>query len=336
MLGVILSEANKLKLASGTEGNDKTVQSVFLAGEPLKAFKEFDTSDNSISKVNTLDSRELFKPVQNYNDPAKELTRKRIPQAFYNSSSLFHFVNAVFGKIMPKTLKAQLDRTSVNFSKLGHSLIQLDLAKESLDNNRSLDFMAKIAETFLTALVDLEDIPLVKGVSGALNMFDYAQAGRVGNKQANLVKNFKANLQEQKRMLHDVIAPGGIKHLFQSRDKEKGHTIAFSGYIMLLGSLIGVPFGLGKRNAANKLGSVIKNAGALLSNFSMWNHPNSNLSKAGKIYSVDAVLDSLQRFMEKDKARPLNHLVMAVNQIASYFYGLSSRNLNEANTKLYA
>lgn len=321
---------------------------VFSAGKPPKTFIELDTLDNLPSEVklsrspdsavdidNTLDAKELFKPVENYDDPKKDLKRKVAPLAFYSSSAAFHLFNTLFSSFLPTEIKSKVDKWAVNFSKFGHSIIQLDLAKESFDNNRSLDFIAKTVEPLLLLFVDLQDIPLIKGWSGALNMFDFAQAGRVGNQQNSIIENLEENISTQKQILHEIFDPNSEKILFKP-SKEKGHTMILSAYMMLVGSAIGTFFGLGKRNLANKLGSLLKNAGALVSNYSMWIHPNKNLSKAGKIYSIDAVLDSVQRFLPKDKVRPLNHLVMAINNLASNFYTLSSRDVNEASTLLYA
>jgi hypothetical protein len=322
---------------------------VISAGEPQKTFIELDTSDNLETgvklsrspysptlKPNTLNASDLFKPVENYDDPKKHFKRKVMPSMFYSSSAVFHLFNSLFTKFLPESIKSKADKAAVNFSKIGHSLIQLDLAKESYANNRSLDFIAKTLEPILMMFVDLQDIPLIKGWSGALNMLDFAQAGRVGNQQNSIKENLQENIREQKRMFHEILNPTESQGVFKTPKDEKGHTMALSAYLMLSGSMLGTCFGLGKRNLANKYGSLLKNIGALVSNYSMWIHPNENLKKAGKIYSLDAVLDTIQRFMQEDKARPLNHLVMAINNIASNFYSLSSRNLNEASTLLYA
>jgi hypothetical protein len=328
----VISAGEFTQSVQGLDTSDKTMP---VIGSEVELSRDSNSATNL--SQNVLSAKDLFKPVADYSSPEQEFKRKQLPKMFYLSSATMHLLNSLFSELLPKNIKEQFDKATVNYSKLGHSLIQLDLAKESYNNNRAFDFIAKIIEPLLLIVADLRDIPLIKGFSGALNMLDFSQAGKVGNQQQSLAENFLETIQAQKKILHQLLEPEAAKkYLFNNRNKEKGHTMALSGYIMLAGASLGTLFGFGKRNQANGLGRLIKNTGALVSNYSMWVHPAKNLSKAGKIYAADALLDSFQYLVKDSLVRPLSHMVMAINNLASHYYTQSSRNINEANTLLYA
>ncbi len=211
-----------------------------------------------------------------------------------------------------------------------------ELFEPRADYDNSSSEMTRKIIPMLMSFVDLKDMPLIKGFSGAINMFDMSQAGRVGNKQENLSENLTENLTEQQKMFSELFSSKPFEKLFLAKEKEHGHTMALSGYVMLLGATVGSLFGLGKTNLANSFGGLVKNAGALVSNYSMYMHPNKNLVRASRFYFADALLDSVQRLIPKEETRRLSHLVMSLNNLASNFYTRSARDVNEANTLLYS
>lgn len=265
--------------------------------------------------------------------------RKSAPKWAYALSSVFHGVAALnnMTKFLSPKLKKFLDTNSVRFTKGITSVIYFFLSLEALKHNRIFDFFARILDPLLVPWMGLSDIHLARGMSAGLTQIDISQNKRVKanpkskTKLGNLIANFKAF----KEMLTETLDGGFGKHrkIFVPKEKESGHTMALTGYLIMLGSFLGIAFGANQRNFMNKLGGLIRNLGGFIGDFTMIMHSEPDNQKSGFFYATNAVIDALQRFLPEEVAETINHLNMILNNIGTYYFGRLSQKRTDGTFK---
>jgi hypothetical protein len=78
--------------------------------------------------------------------------------------------------------------------------------------------------------------------------------------------------------------------------KDKGHTTALSGYIMVLGSILGY-IDKGSKGLMYKLGGTLRNLGGMVADISIFGHPDPYFNVAALFLSVNTFMDVVQRFI---------------------------------------
>jgi len=88
-----------------------------------------------------------------------------------------------------------------------------------------------------------------------------------------------------------------IKNLFQGdKERDKGHTDAVSGYLMILGSLLGY-MGKANKNILYKLGGTLRNLGGAVADVAIFGHPDPGYSVSALFLSINTFMDIVQRFI---------------------------------------
>jgi len=88
-----------------------------------------------------------------------------------------------------------------------------------------------------------------------------------------------------------------IKDLFQGdKERDKGHTDAVSGYLMILGSLLGY-MGKANKNILYKLGGTLRNLGGAVADVAIFGHPDPGYSVSALFLSINTFMDIVQRFI---------------------------------------
>ena len=164
----------------------------------------------------------------------------------------------------------------------------------------------------------IENMNLTKGIAGGLGVLDFAQASRATRTNGKK-KNLRSSLKILKDMLKEIYSNNPLskqRKIFVSPAKEKGHSLAFSGQLILLSSGLGLIF-----KPLEKVMNVARNIGAIISNTITMYHPDSQKKLCGTLFNVYAVLDSVQKFLPENIASSINNINMGLYNIAVYFYG---------------
>jgi hypothetical protein len=118
----------------------------------------------------------------------------------------------------------------------------------------------------------------------------------------------------------------GVKHLQDlckgDEKKDKGHTTALSGYVMILGSLLGY-IGKESKNWAYKLGGTIRNMGGILADISIFGHKDPYFNASAIFLSGNTFMDIVQRFIPptmKQVILPWSNISMAMYNIGVGLY----------------
>lgn len=130
-----------------------------------------------------------------------------------------------------------------------------------------------------------------------------------------------------------------IKDLFKGNDKlDKGHTDAISGYLMILGSVLGY-IGKANKNIFYKIGGTIRNLGGTVADMALFGHPEPDFNISAMFLTVNTFMDIVQRFIP---AKWLNVILPWSNfSMAAYNVGVglylnrSSKKSNEGEKIQY-
>lgn len=129
-----------------------------------------------------------------------------------------------------------------------------------------------------------------------------------------------------------------IKSLFKGNDRDKGHTDAVSGYLMILGSLLGYMDKAGK-GLFYKLGGTMRNAGGAVADIALFAHEDPDPNISAMFLSVNTVMDMLQRFIPAKMLNlilPWSNFSMAAYNIGVAIYlNRSSKKTNEGDKIKY-
>jgi hypothetical protein len=121
-----------------------------------------------------------------------------------------------------------------------------------------------------------------------------------------------------------------IKDLFQGNPElDKGHTDALSGYLMIVGSLMGY-MDKANKGILYKIGGTIRNLGGTVADIALFGHKDPDFNISSMFLSVNTVMDIVQRFLP---AKMLNLILPWSNfSMAAYNIGVSIY-LNRSNKK---
>lgn len=99
--------------------------------------------------------------------------------------------------------------------------------------------------------------------------------------------------------------------------KDKGHTTALSGAMMILGSVIGY-MGKGHKNILYKLGGTLRNVGGMVGDVGIMGHPDVRHNLSAPFLFVNGIFDIAQRFVPSTWTR----LIKAMGNISMAFYNI--------------
>lgn len=130
-----------------------------------------------------------------------------------------------------------------------------------------------------------------------------------------------------------------IKELFKGDDqRDKGHSDALSGYLMMFGSILGY-LGKANKNILYKLGGAIRNIGGTVADIALFGHPEPDFNISAMFLTINTYMDIVQRFLP---AKMLNIILPWSNfSMAAYNIGVglylnrSSKKTNEGHQIKY-
>lgn len=125
----------------------------------------------------------------------------------------------------------------------------------------------------------------------------------------------------------------GISHLKEickgSEDLDKGHTTALSGYMMILGSVIGY-LDKSTRGLFYKLGGTLRTLGGMVADAGILGNPDPKFNIAAPFLIVNGILDIGQRLIPENMKR----MIKAVGNMSMAFYNVGvSIYLNRSSDK---
>lgn len=130
-----------------------------------------------------------------------------------------------------------------------------------------------------------------------------------------------------------------IKQLFKGDDKrDKGHTDALSGYLMIFGSILGY-LGKANKNIFYKLGGAIRNLGGTVADIALFGHPEPDFNISAMFLSVNTYMDIVQRFLPQKMLNLIlswsNFSMAAYNIGVGLYLNRSSKKSNEGDQIAY-
>lgn len=219
---------------------------------------------------------------------------------------------------LENSLQERLNKFALNISKFVHTLAYGSLAIEAFKDNRMLDGVAKVLDPLISNFSSIDNINLSKGISGGLNTIDFSQAHLV-NKEEGMMKNLKSSFDSMKKITSEVYSDNPFskeRKVFLAPSKEKGHSLAFSGHLILLSSIAGLVF-----KPIEKVANIVRNIGAVIANTVTMYHPDNKKKLSGSLCNIYAVLDSVQKFLPGNISEVINNINMAIYNIGIYCYG---------------
>lgn len=249
----------------------------------------------------------------------------------YGLSSVFHVVTAgVLGltNFSPK-VKANLATVATGFTKLINSIIYGDLALGALKNKNTFDFISRILEPILNMFSQLSNYHLLRGLSSAMTQLHLVNFPHITQKD-NLWANFIENIQLSKKFFVEAWTSslfGPNRKLFKG-GKDEGHTLALTSHIQAVSSMIGLLNG-SRRNLIDQIVGTVRNFIGVAVDVELFFRKDPDERKAGIFYFAHALLDTLKRFIPKDKADCLDNLIMPVYNAAMYHFGQITRKQSE-------
>ncbi len=249
----------------------------------------------------------------------------------YGLSSVFHVLTAgVLGltNFSPKA-KANLATVATGFTKLINSIIYGDLALGALKSRNTFDFISRILEPILNMFSQLSNYHLLRGLSSAMTQLHLVNFPHITQKD-NLWANFIENIQLTKKFFVEAWTSslfGPNRKLFKG-GKDEGHTLALTSHIQAVSSMIGLLNG-SRRNLIDQIVGTVRNFIGVAVDIELFFRKDPDERKAGIFYFAHALLDTLKRFIPKDKADCLDNMIMPVYNAAMYHFGQITRKQSE-------
>ena len=137
-------------------------------------------------------------------------------------------------------------------------------------------------------------------------------------------------IRERLQNFYDASGLSHIKTLcVGNKSSDKGHTTALSGYMMILGSLVGY-MDKASKGTFYKLGGSLRNLGGLVADVSIFGNPDTMHNLASPFLTVNGLLDIAQRFIPDTMTRSIK----AIGNISMAFYNVGvAIYLNRSNDK---
>lgn len=173
--------------------------------------------------------------------------------------------------------------------------------------------------------------------------------GSISEAFSNCAKDFQLNSifelakgGDARENIQAFFDKSGISHLKKlcvgNDERDKGHTAAFSGWMMIFGSILGY-LNRAKRNFAYKLGGTARTSGGIIGLVSILGNPDLKHNIAAPFLGVSGVVEILQRFIPEKAKRMIkfagNFSMAFYNMGISYYLNRSSDKTNDENVKLY-
>ena len=278
-------------------------------------------------------SKAKDEPANNVEKPSS-IIREGLPKYGYSFAAFMHALAGIthLKKIVPNKVRDKLGKLALWTSKAVTSANYLAVAYEAWQNNRAFDFISKIMEPAGVLGANLDNVHLFRGLSTAMIQFLNSQYHLVKKRYESKTEDLKAHFDAFLKLLTENLTGGFDRHYKAFADPkahDEGHSMALSGYFIGLGSLIGILFGFNKRNMWNKLGGIIRNLGGFFGDFTMIMKPDPDERKSGILYSINAVVDVVQRFLPQNIADMLNHFNMIANNMATHYFAKLSRKMTD-------
>lgn len=260
----------------------------------------------------------------------KEYIGKYSPLAYGLSSALHMIVGGALGLIkVDETTKSWLVGSATTLTKIVNSLVYGDLALDALQHKNTFDFISRILEPMLNVFSQLSNYHLVRGLSSAMTQLHLVNFPHITQKD-NLWANFIDNIQLTKKFFVESWTSsifGPNRKLFKGTN-DQGHTMAWASHIQAVASVIGLLNG-SRRNLIDKIVGTTRNIAGVLVDWELILRKDTDERRAGMFYFAHAVLDTLKRFIPKDKADCLDNMIMPVYNAAMYHFGKITRRQSE-------
>ena len=126
-----------------------------------------------------------------------------------------------------------------------------------------------------------------------------------------------------------------IKQLFKGdENRDKGHTDALSGYLMIFGSILGY-LGKANKNIFYKLGGAVRNLGGTVADIALFGHPEPDFNISAMFLTVNTYMDIVQRFLPQKMLNLIlswsNFSMAAYNIGVGLYLNRSSKKSNEGD-----
>lgn len=216
-------------------------------------------------------------------------------------------------------------KNATRFTKLINSLVYADLAIDAWKGKQSFDFISKILEPTLNLFSQLSNYHLLRGLGSAMTQLHLVNFPYIDDNK-NMWENFIANLQETKRFFVEAwTSPliGPNRKLFKFK-RDQGHTMAWLSHIQGLSGILGLLNG-GRRNLIDKIVGTVRNIIGVGVDFDLLFKSEPDEKKTGQFYLAHAILDTLKRYLPKDKADVIDNLAMPLYNKAMYHFGRITR-----------
>jgi hypothetical protein len=159
---------------------------------------------------------------------------------------------------------------------------------------------------------------------------------------ASLSDLFDFSRSNYRERFKAFLGNSGLGHLQDlcrgNNEFDKGHTEAFSGYLMTAGSLLAY-IDKAKRGMFYKVGGFFRNLGGAIGDVGFLGHKDTDINIASLFLFLNSGMDILQRFIPGkylNMLLPWSNLSMAAYNIGSVIYlNRSNQKSNEANEIAY-
>lgn len=254
----------------------------------------------------------------------KQFTNKFGPFAYFASSAYHVLAGLLLATGVVKSDSA-LVKGATKFTKLINSTIYADLAVDAWKGKNTFDFISKILEPLLNCFSQLSNYHLLRGLSSAMTQLHVVNLPHV-DKSKNLWDNFIANLQVAKNFFTEAWTSsllGPERRLFKF-SKDKGHTLALVSHIQAGAAVLGLING-SRRNLIDKIVGTIRNIAGIFVDVELLWRKDKDEKLTGLYYIIHACLDTLKRFVPKQKADVIDNLIMPLYNGAMYHFGKITR-----------
>ena len=269
-------------------------------------------------------------PVDDFDTQRKNFSNTLGPYA-YVASSAYHVLAGLLLAAKKISPGSDFLKNAIRFTKLVNSSIYGDLAIDAWKGKNTFDFMSKILEPLLNCFSQLSNYHLLRGLSSAMTQLHIVNLPHIKHDATKTHwENFIANLQIAKKFFQEAWTSslfGPNKKLFKFR-KDKGHTLALVSHIQAGAGILGLINGT-RRNLIDKIVGTTRNLAGIFVDIELLFRKDKDEKLTGLYYIAHALIDTIKRFMPKDKADVIDNLIMPLYNGAMYHFGKITRKQSE-------
>jgi hypothetical protein len=261
---------------------------------------------------------------EKFDKQRKEFTNKFSPYAYIASSS-YHIASSAVLALTDANSDSAFVKGATGFTKLINSLIYTDLAIDAWKSKNTFDFISKILEPLLNCFSQLSNYHLLRGLSSAMTQLHIVNLPYIDPTKSHW-DNFINNLQVTKKFFMEAWTSsffGPNRKLFKFKNDE-GHTMALISHIQAAAAVLGLINGT-RRNLVDKIVGTTRNLAGVFVDFELLWRKDSDERKAGMFYIAHAALDTIKRYIPKEKADVVDNLIMPFYNAAMYHFGKITR-----------